>query len=237
MFLLTGVLGHLETDYTDFGKLTTWESGPNSADLFGIQFVANYQGDKTIKYCIITCVPINAVGDLVACTVTDAVEARCRVTGPIAAGVHKWTFENGWYNPTIANVKITKVDIQYMDGSTETISGEKIEEDVRAAVEQHNQQQQQNGCYVATAVYGSYDCPEVWTLRRYRDQELAKTWLGRQFIHFYYATSPGLVKRYGNVTWLRELCRKWLNGVVRNLKRRGFKDTPYTDKRKDGAYE
>ena len=25
------------------------------------------------------------------------------------------------------------------------------------------------GCYVATAVYGSYDCPEVWVLRRYRD--------------------------------------------------------------------
>ena len=25
------------------------------------------------------------------------------------------------------------------------------------------------GCYVATAVYGSYDCPQVWTLRRYRD--------------------------------------------------------------------
>ena len=22
-------------------------------------------------------------------------------------------------------------------------------------------------CYVATAVYGSYDCPEVWTLRRF----------------------------------------------------------------------
>lgn len=25
------------------------------------------------------------------------------------------------------------------------------------------------GCYVATCVYGSYDCPEVWTLRRFRD--------------------------------------------------------------------
>ena len=25
------------------------------------------------------------------------------------------------------------------------------------------------GCYVATCIYGSYDCPQVWTLRRYRD--------------------------------------------------------------------
>ena len=32
------------------------------------------------------------------------------------------------------------------------------------------------GCYVATAVYGSYDCPQVWTLRRYRDDTLAETW-------------------------------------------------------------
>jgi len=30
------------------------------------------------------------------------------------------------------------------------------------------------GCYIATAVYGSYNCPEVWTLRRYRDIKLKK---------------------------------------------------------------
>ena len=28
-----------------------------------------------------------------------------------------------------------------------------------------------NGCYVATCVYGSYDCPEVWVLRRFRDNK------------------------------------------------------------------
>ena len=50
------------------------------------------------------------------------------------------------------------------------------------------------GCYVATAVYGSYDCPEVWTLRRFRDKVLAKTWYGRLFIHLYYAVSPTAVK-------------------------------------------
>lgn len=38
------------------------------------------------------------------------------------------------------------------------------------------------GCYIATAVYGSYDCPEVWTLRRFRDNFLAENWLGRMFI-------------------------------------------------------
>ena len=27
-------------------------------------------------------------------------------------------------------------------------------------------------------IYGSYDCPEVWTLRRYRDKFLSETWYG-----------------------------------------------------------
>ena len=41
------------------------------------------------------------------------------------------------------------------------------------------------GCYVATAIYGSYDCPEVWVLRRYRDNILSNTWYGKIFIKMY----------------------------------------------------
>ena len=29
-----------------------------------------------------------------------------------------------------------------------------------------------NGCYIATCVYENYDCPQVWTLRRFRDETL-----------------------------------------------------------------
>lgn len=50
------------------------------------------------------------------------------------------------------------------------------------------------GCYVATCVYGSYDCPEMWTIRRFRDYTLDATWYGRLFIKCYYATSPTIVK-------------------------------------------
>ena len=64
----------------------------------------------------------------------------------------------------------------------------------RAVIERNNQRNQENGCYVATAVYGSYDCPEVWVLRRYRDFTLAHSWYGRAFIRAYYAISPKLVK-------------------------------------------
>ena len=58
-----------------------------------------------------------------------------------------------------------------------------------------------SGCYIATCVYGSYDCPQVWTLRRFRDYTLDETWYGRLFIKCYYVISPrllnGLVKRNG----------------------------------------
>lgn len=86
------------------------------------------------------------------------------------------------------------------------------------------------GCYIATAVYGSYDCPQVWTLRRYRDNTLATKWYGRMFIRFYYATSPRLVKIFGNNSRVVSLCRKKLDKMVASLQGKGFSDSPYTDK-------
>ena len=88
---------------------------------------------------------------------------------------------------------------------------------------------QSNGCYIATAVYGSYDCPEVWTLRRFRDNTLAETWYGMGFITIYYAISPTLVKWFGNTTWFKTLWRKPLDKLVNALNRKGVENTPYQD--------
>lgn len=86
------------------------------------------------------------------------------------------------------------------------------------------------GCYIATAIYGSYDCPEVWTLRRYRDNVLDHTWYGRLFIRIYYSISPTLVRWFGTTHWFRELFYKPLNNWVAKLNKKGFKNTPYRDK-------
>ncbi len=85
------------------------------------------------------------------------------------------------------------------------------------------------GCYVATCVYGSYDCPEVWTLRRFRDETLAQTWCGRAFIHTYYAISPTLVKWFGDTNWFKNMWRGTLDKMVANLNAEGVPDTPYDD--------
>jgi len=91
-------------------------------------------------------------------------------------------------------------------------------------------QNKKQGCYVATCVYGSYDCPEVWTLRRFRDGTLGSTWYGRAFIHTYYAVSPTLVKWFGETKWFKKMWRGTLDRMVRSLQEKGVADTPYEDK-------
>lgn len=85
------------------------------------------------------------------------------------------------------------------------------------------------GCYVATAVYGSYDCPEVWTLRRYRDYELSQTAAGRTFIKTYYAISPTVVKYFGEEEWFQTMWRVPLDKMVADLQAKGYESTPYED--------
>lgn len=87
-----------------------------------------------------------------------------------------------------------------------------------------------SGCYVATAVYGSYDCPEVWTLRRFRDFTLDESWYGRLFIKLYYATSPTFVKYYGNAKIFKNYGKKLLDKWVAKLNSKGYESTPYDDK-------
>ena len=91
----------------------------------------------------------------------------------------------------------------------------------------HNDNQ---GCYVATCVYGSYDCPQVWTLRRFRDDTLAESPLGRAFIHTYYAVSPTIVKWFGSTRWFRKLWKGVLDRMVQRLNEDGVENTPYCDK-------
>ncbi len=85
------------------------------------------------------------------------------------------------------------------------------------------------GCYVATCVYGSYDCPEVWALRRFRDNTLSKTLPGRVFIRMYYTVSPAIVRLFGGTCWFRNLWRAPLDKLVKKLRVNGVEDTPYSD--------
>ena len=116
------------------------------------------------------------------------------------------------------------------------MSDEVLDADLRSWVRDElkkthpNAQAFKSGCYVATAVYGSYNCPQVWTLRRYRDNTLASTWYGRAFIKTYYAISPTLVKWFGETKWFKNMWRGTLDRKVKNLQNNGVESTPYEDK-------
>ena len=74
------------------------------------------------------------------------------------------------------------------------------------------------GCYIATCVYGSYDAPEVLTLRRFRDEVLQRSVFGRAFIRCYYAVSPHLVKHFGQKKWFRNFWKNRLDKMVERLR-------------------
>lgn len=73
------------------------------------------------------------------------------------------------------------------------------------------------GCFIATAVYGSYDSLEVVTLRQYRDNVLEESLCGRMFINIYYATSPTFVKWFGNSKWFKTALRFILDNLIERL--------------------
>lgn len=72
-------------------------------------------------------------------------------------------------------------------------------------------------CYIATAVYGSYDAPEVRVLRRFRDEVLSRSLPGRAFIRVYYTLSPPVARRLQKAGRLNRMVRGLLDKLVRRL--------------------
>jgi hypothetical protein len=73
------------------------------------------------------------------------------------------------------------------------------------------------GCYIATAVYGDYNAPEVLVLRRFRDSTLAKSAVGKLFIKTYYRFSPPLAKRLKHTYRINAVVRRLLDGFVGHI--------------------
>lgn len=71
-----------------------------------------------------------------------------------------------------------------------------------------------DGCFIATAAYGSLLAPHVVTLREFRDRYLKSSALGRAFIRFYYRHSPPVAAVIARYEWLRFLARAVLTPIV-----------------------
>ena len=124
---------------------------------------------------------------------------------------------------------ITK--LRYVASTNYAEMANKKQDELKKLDPTYEKEEVHGNCYIATAVYGSYDCPEVWTLRRYRDYNLAKTWYGRTFIYTYYAISPTIVKLFGKTQWFKKMFKDKLDRMVKKLQSEGYESTPYNDKR------
>ena len=71
-----------------------------------------------------------------------------------------------------------------------------------------------SGCFIATAAYGSAFEPHVESLRRFRDEYLRRSALGRAFIRFYYRYSPPVAAIVARHASLRLVVRALLTPVV-----------------------
>lgn len=70
-------------------------------------------------------------------------------------------------------------------------------------------------CFIATAVYGDYYAPEVIALRRFRDESLQTTSLGRIFVEIYYQVSPPIAAFLSRTPSLARPVR-WLLSKIAN---------------------
>ena len=153
--------------------------------------------------------------------INDAVFLDC-------CNIKKVLFEN-WYNieemgedifrrcPTIPEIVPSNIMMKYHDNF------------YPPTAETSKPDESKKGCYIATCIYGSYDCPEVWTLRRFRDNILDKNLFGRLFIKTYYLISPKLVKYLGDYSLFKIVWRKSLDSLLQLLRKSGIEDTPYKD--------
>jgi tetratricopeptide (TPR) repeat protein len=92
---------------------------------------------------------------------------------------------------------------------------QKIDPAYRAQIPKH----EHGACYVATTIYGSYDCEEVMTLREFRDYTLSTYTIGRFFIASYYRVGPSLALRVSPEKAASRVVRKLLDELVHYLKK------------------
>ena len=61
------------------------------------------------------------------------------------------------------------------------------------------------------------DAPQVMVLRRFRDEVLSRTALGRWFIRTYYRFSPPIAEHLKDAKWINRLVRSILDKLVSKL--------------------
>ena len=109
-------------------KITSYYlTSPNSASGVSVYFYYKNLSDKVIKYLTWQGYPINAVGDPVSCQIRNVASYRGMDTGPVKKGQSGGGYwDCAWYNSTAKKLILESIEIEYMDGSSLTITDDDL---------------------------------------------------------------------------------------------------------------
>jgi hypothetical protein len=110
-----------------------YTDSPNSAGGVDVNIVWKNLSKKTVKYARFTVVPYNAVGDIVASEIGGETSKVVKATGPVESGKvdgYGTVWSCLWYNHQIKYMKITGIEIEYMDGSIISSNDKSVIEEV-----------------------------------------------------------------------------------------------------------
>jgi hypothetical protein len=120
-----------------------------------------------------------------------------------------FTYDSSTINYVANNqLKVYFVNNSFIDGSSGATYSSVNSDDIAEG----------EGCFIATAAYGSYFNKHVKLLRDFRDDVLLKTYLGKEFVKLYYKYSPNIAKEVSKSQYLKSLVRTLLLPVVYTIK-------------------
>ncbi|WP_088185861.1 cell wall-binding repeat-containing protein [Desulfosporosinus sp. FKA] len=94
----------------------------NSADGIKVYWMAKNQTGKIINYYTVNFSMYNAVGDPACDEINGNSKTRIKTVGPVPVNNNLIIYSIVSYNPTCSKIVIDSIDLQYADGTTETIS-------------------------------------------------------------------------------------------------------------------
>lgn len=106
-----------------------YTSEPNSAGGVDCNIIWKNTSSKVVKYARFTVTPYNAVDDVMKSEIGGASTKTLESTGPINPGVtdgYGTIYTNVWYNSSISKMKITAIELEYMDGSIVSTGNKEI---------------------------------------------------------------------------------------------------------------
>jgi len=107
-----------------------WHSRPNFVGGVDVYIHFTNNSEKTIKYIDFSIQFRNNVGDIVRCDIRNSSHLDYRATGPFESGkgINGTTPEwESFYNHTVRSVELRSLRIEYMDGTTKTLSTRQLE--------------------------------------------------------------------------------------------------------------